>query len=153
MAPVSPTMNTVNHTTLFVNVMKFYTSFHVFMAAVDQMMVFFVFLDQWGIKYSKIPPKHHMFNCYMIQTLKRWPSSHDDIPWSLSVLHSPWSPIILEICCVKEGEVLLQMEGQFPDCGLPIAKGKWGIGSTFHSTEEYGYVAAFIQLTHGILVV
>jgi len=45
------------------------------------------------------------------------------------------------------------MDGQFPDCGLPVAEYKWGKGSTFHTIEGYGYVVAFIQLTHGILVV
>jgi len=45
------------------------------------------------------------------------------------------------------------MDGQFPDCGLPIAEDNWGNGSTFHAIEGYGYVAAFVQLTHGILVV
>lgn len=66
---------------------------------------------------------------------------------------SPWSNRIIEICSFKVREVLLKMEGQFPDGGALFAEDKWRMSSAFNSLQQYGHLVAFIQSTHGTLVI
>lgn len=114
--------------------------------------------DDWHVKYFE-----WCIIYFICTVLHRWIDSESTAPTVNVVkshrpytytfsLFSPWSRIINEICCIKIWEVLLKMEGQFPDSWTPLAEDNWSTSSTYHTLQGYGHVA-FIQSTHGALIV
>lgn len=80
-----------------------------------------------------------------------WLNSTDLVVYFFSLL-LPWSHWVIEVCSIKVREVLLDMEGQFPDSLMLLAKDMWSASSTYDTFQSYGHVA-FIQSTHGALVI